>query len=225
MTPTVDTLIALYHSGAFLCLGIVAAYLLLRWGSTHWAWLEVPGRAHYISAVLAGLALLIVPASQGTTPNASMVVAAIGTVVALFLRGVDHPPDTSKSSQGGFARLGLVLTLAIGGIGVGCSWFQSKAPAVEAALINCAKADVGQTVVEVGLTLLADVATIIEGGADGWQAALDQLGAKYGSDAEACAVKAVATVLTSRPSSSEAANDPAAARAQAFVTTKGWRFK
>ena len=64
--PSPDILFSLYHSGAYLCLGIVAAYLALRYASNHVGWLEVPGRAHYVAAALGGLALLVAPAIHGT---------------------------------------------------------------------------------------------------------------------------------------------------------------
>lgn len=91
MEPTTDTVFNLYHSGAFLCAGILLGYLSLRYLSTHVAWLQVPGRAHYVAAVLGGLATIIVPVSQGTTPNMSMITLVVTTIAALFLRGAVRP--------------------------------------------------------------------------------------------------------------------------------------
>jgi hypothetical protein len=153
MTPTdpsPDVLFSLYHSGAFLCLGIVAAYLALRYASSHIAWLEVPGRAHYIAAVLGGLALIIGPISQGTTPNASMLMTAGSAVVALFLRGVQHDGDP-KQAQAGFARLGLVVIVAVFGVVVvGCAWFKSESKAVASDVVDCTKATAVGAIKEFG---------------------------------------------------------------------------
>lgn len=108
--PSPTVLVSLYHSGAFLCLGIVAAYLALKYASTHWAWLEVPGRAHYVTVALAAAATVIVPISQGTSPNAQMIFVALGTVTALLLPGA--PKSDTKTPQAGFARLGLLVMIA-----------------------------------------------------------------------------------------------------------------
>ena len=78
----------LYHSGAYLCLGIVVVFAGLRWASNHITWLEAPNRAHYVTAALAGLALIALPASQGTTPNLSMIVSAVGMTLATFAPGL-----------------------------------------------------------------------------------------------------------------------------------------
>lgn len=118
--PDISTLDKLYHSGAWLCLAIVVAYLLLRFASAHVAWLQVPGRAHYVTAILAGGALIVVPAAQGTTPNISMIVAAFSAAIALFLRGapVAAAPVVSgelpivKDKESGFVDRGLLGFLA-----------------------------------------------------------------------------------------------------------------
>jgi len=92
--------------------------------------------------------------------------------------------------------------------------------------IDCMKADIGQTIPEVGLTLLAVVTQILMAGAGNYVTQLDDIGLKYGADAEACAVKAVNTVLgaaTGTPSHAEPS--PALARASSVISSKGWKFK
>lgn len=107
--PSPSILLSLYHSGAYLPLGIVAVYLALKYASLHVAWLEVPGRAHYVTAALAGLALVVVPATQGTTPNANMIFAAVAAAAALLLPGA--PKSDSKTPQAGFASPGVMLLI------------------------------------------------------------------------------------------------------------------
>ena len=94
--------------------------------------------------------------------------------------------------------------------------------------IACAKADIGQTIPEIGITLLADVTQILMAGSGNYIDALDALGEKYGQEAEACAVKAVETVLTAGNGSGSAAHvaeSPAASRAASMIRNKGWQFK
>ena len=55
--------------------------------------------------------------------------------------------------------------------------------------IDCAHADLGQTVADMGLSLLMAVATILFQGGSNWQYDLNQLGAKYGPDVISCAAK------------------------------------
>lgn len=81
----------LYHSGAWLCLGIVVVFVLLDYLSKHVGWLKAPNRAHYVAIALAGLATLAVPASQGTTPNLQMIIAALGASFALVMPGTAKP--------------------------------------------------------------------------------------------------------------------------------------
>lgn len=114
-TATVSLLSHLYSTGAFLCLGVLVTYLALKYASKHVAWLEVPGRAHYVTVALAVLAVFALPASQGTTPNASMLTVAFGTVMSLLLPGA---PKADKTAQAGFVRGSLMVVLAA----IGLSW-------------------------------------------------------------------------------------------------------
>ena len=110
-TTTIDHL---YSTGAWFCLGIVLAFFALRWASQHIAWLEQDHHAVYVSALLGGLALLVVPAAQGTTPNLSMLLTALVTVIAL----ASNPkkpvtPDAARAPQAGIVRLRMMLALAL----------------------------------------------------------------------------------------------------------------
>ncbi len=67
-----------------------------------------------------------------------------------------------------------------------CSGSQ-KAAAVGQVAIDCAKADLGQTVASAGLSVLMTVVGIIFSGGATWQSDLAALEAKYGPEVLACA--------------------------------------
>ena len=108
-TAAISTLSHLYSTGAFFCLGIVVVYLALRYASTHVAWLEAPGRAHWVTVALAVLAVFAIPAAQGTTPNVSMLGSAAATLLALLLPGA---PPAKKAPQSGRVD-GYVLAMLV----------------------------------------------------------------------------------------------------------------
>jgi len=128
--PTLDpsVLEKLYHSGAWLCLGILVVFFGLRAAKSRIAWLQEDHRAVWVSAILGGLALLAVPAMNGTTPNLSMIIGALVTVASLHA----DPKKTAteqKLAQGGFIRLGLMACIAVIAAGVlmlGCSTGASR---------------------------------------------------------------------------------------------------
>lgn len=92
--------------------------------------------------------------------------------------------------------------------------------------VECVKADIGRTIPEVGLTILAAITQILMAGPDNYVTKLDEIGNKYGEDAEACAVKTVNTVLTAGDGTNLThAMSPAATRAAAVLSSKGWKFK
>lgn len=74
----------LYRSGAWMPLAILTAFFLLVVLQKKWVWLSAGNRKVYVAAAIGGLAILAVPASQGTTPNLAMVVAALGAALALW---------------------------------------------------------------------------------------------------------------------------------------------
>jgi hypothetical protein len=83
--PNVSTLDKLYSSGAFFCLGILALFFVVRYLTKHWAWLREGQRHVWAVAFLGGLATLVVPASQGSTPNTSMLVAVAITIGSILV--------------------------------------------------------------------------------------------------------------------------------------------
>lgn len=91
--------------------------------------------------------------------------------------------------------------------------------------IECAKADIGRTLPEIGLTILAHVTQILMAGEGNYLAKLDEIGTEYGNDTEACAVKAVNTVLSGGTSGPIHTMSPALARSATVISSKGWKFK
>lgn len=87
--PSVGEVETLWRSGAFLCAGIVALYLLLAFV------VKVdPRYAFYASAGVAGLGTLIDAAAEGRTPNTQMLIAALAVVVGVITKG----PGLSKGT-------------------------------------------------------------------------------------------------------------------------------
>jgi hypothetical protein len=113
--PSTSTLYALYHSGAYLCLGILAVYFALKYLSTSdgkiGTWLKVPGRAHYVTAAIGVIGLFVGPLSQGTTPNAMMFFTSLPAIFALLLPGAPKKTDDSRAPQAGFTSPGVMLLI------------------------------------------------------------------------------------------------------------------
>lgn len=82
----------------------------------------------------------------------------------------------------------------------GCAWFKHEAAVAKADLIDCAKADLGQTVEEAGMSLAMTVAMLVFQAPTGWQDVLHTLEAKYGMEAVACAEKLASDLFKPPPS-------------------------
>ena len=105
-----------------------------------------------------------------------------------------------------------------------CTWLDKNAKTAGAALIDCAKGDVASVVAKI----LADVASTVSAGGSGWESDLDAIGKTAGSEALACAVKAVSTVLAPEATGSAKSTaelSPAAQRAELAIASHGWAFK
>jgi hypothetical protein len=84
----------------------------------------------------------------------------------------------------------------------------------------CATVDIGKTEPEIGMTIYQDASAIIQAGEDGWVAALESIGIKYGYDVLTCALQAVFDKQTSHPANMVAAvPSEAAKRAQSFMAS------
>jgi len=89
--------------------------------------------------------------------------------------------------------LGLVLVASAGCPSAG----QPQNPVVQD-FLDCTHVDLSQPVA-VGVTLVQDIVSIVEAGADGWEQALAQLALTYGNDALACGLKAAFDYTTAHP--------------------------
>lgn len=214
-----NALSKLYTSGAWLCLAIVATFVVLDWLSKNVAWFEVPNRAHYLTAFLGGLALVVVPATQGTTPNVQTIAIAIGTVYALFTRGAVPVAKVARPAQSGFVTRGLVAFLAGFGLMIGCSWFRGTVEPDVADVIDCAKAEgTAQTIEDIVATFAAAVAS------GNVSAAVEGLVTKYGTQLVACSLAAIEKKPASG-SAVAATTDPTSQAAAAVIASHGWKLK
>lgn len=231
----------LYHSGAYLPLAIVVAFLGVTWASKHIAWLQAPNRVHYVSAAIAGLAILVGPATQGTTPNISMLIAALGTVVALVLPGATpkgEAPQTvaidlsNKPPQAGRARLGVLLAIvAFGSLAFGCAWFKSEDKAIASDLVDCTKGSAPKAIAEFGPVVDALLVYATGGNGAVNSDAIKDAAKNFGKDVGGCVLAdAVARALkpaatgSGAPKSSPLQSDPDSLRRALAATFPGAHY-
>lgn len=225
--PSTGTLYDLYHSGAYLCLGILAVYFALKYLSTSdgkiGTWLKVPGRAHYVTAAIGVIGLFVGPLSQGTTPNAMMFFTSLPAIFALLLPGAPKKADTA-SSQAGFAKLGLLLALACMGScvwGFGCAWFTTAASkeskAVAGDVVDCTKSEVTKNAITEFGPAIDALLVYATGGGGQLDAAQLGAGAKnFVKGVGGCVVAdAIARALKPAPA------DPSAPKASPLVAEPG----
>lgn len=185
---SIDSIAALYHSGGLFVVGIVLLYAIAKWAASGWSWLAQPKRAHYVTAIVSALGVIAVPASQGTTPNASMILGALGTLIALLAPGINAPAPTPSADAskppGGFVRLLLMPLIAL---------FMSAFMIAAAALTGCNHA--GQIILNAGQCILdsstmTDVLAVI--GTANWVAAIAAIAVKDGPTLVTCVLNAIA---------------------------------
>lgn len=104
----------LYKSGGLLPACIVGMFFLLTFLSKTWKWLQEDHRVVYISAALGGLGLLVGPASQGTTPNMSMIFGAVAAAVALYQNPKKPAIEAAKAEARGASTGAATLVMLIG---------------------------------------------------------------------------------------------------------------
>lgn len=114
----------------------------------------------------------------------------------------------------------LVLLAALA-LGTSSCGDHPKVARAEQVFIDCARTDISQAVSEPFATaqsvIEAVVAALMGGNAD-WQASLEAIGKKVGSDTLACAVKAAESLFTAHADGSPlTAASPGAVRADAFL--------
>lgn len=81
----------LYKSGHLVPALIFLAFFVLAWLRKWIAWLRTGWRAVTVAAVLGALAMLAERAVEGTTPNLTMIVGAIGVALAMVINGKGEP--------------------------------------------------------------------------------------------------------------------------------------
>lgn len=90
----------LWKGGALIPAIIVGLFLALTFLSRKVKWLQEDHRAVVVAAALSTLTLLVEPASRGTTPNASMIIAALAAGIGLALNPKKPQADADKKKAG-----------------------------------------------------------------------------------------------------------------------------
>lgn len=81
----------LYKAGHLVPMLIFAAFFVLAWLRKWIAWLRTGWRTVTVAAVLGALAMLAERAVEGTTPNLTMIVGAIGVALAMIINSKGEP--------------------------------------------------------------------------------------------------------------------------------------
>lgn len=84
-TVSLSLLASLYHSGAYIPLAIMVAFYGVRFAGAH---VKRPNIAHWLAIAAGVLALFVPAATQGTTPNAAMLIGFIAPALALIAPGL-----------------------------------------------------------------------------------------------------------------------------------------
>jgi hypothetical protein len=95
-----STIMKLWKGGAILPAIIIALFVLLTVASKRIAWLTKDHYAAYTASGLAFLAMLVEPASRGTTPTLAMVMTAALSAITLFMnpkKPQKNAPDAATS--------------------------------------------------------------------------------------------------------------------------------
>jgi hypothetical protein len=83
---SIGLLTKLYKGGQIAALSVLVAFFALTIASRKIKWLQEGYRKVIVSSALGAIALLAVPASEGTTPNLSMIIAAVVAAVTLAIK-------------------------------------------------------------------------------------------------------------------------------------------
>lgn len=225
MTAMLDALRELFGSKKFLT-AIVA--------------MAVAGGAHFglnvnpeVTMTVLGMFAILIHAQGQADQGKEAAKITANTVVSTSVPNANESTTTSKSlaapppKQSGHVVVGVLL---VGGlvamliaIVTACN-LTGGAGGVKDALIDCALVDVGQTVDEIGTTLVGDV--VIISASDDPASAFTNLLLKYGNDALACAMRAASDVLTAHPPHVSAPPDsPQVKTLKKYMADKQWRFK
>ena len=102
---SVSILWQLYKAGHLIPMLIFAAFFVLAWLRKWIAWLRTGWRTLGVAAVLGALAMLAERAVEGTTPNLTMIVGAIGVALAMIINSKGEPKtDAAHIDRESFAK-------------------------------------------------------------------------------------------------------------------------
>lgn len=88
----------LYKAGHLVPAIILAAFFALTYAQNHITWLRVGYRKVAVAAGLSGLGMLAERVANGTTPNATMIMGAIGAALAMALNTKGEPKPEAPAS-------------------------------------------------------------------------------------------------------------------------------
>lgn len=243
MTPQPDpeslsTLASLYQHGLYIPLAILVVYFALRWGSTHVTWLEQGKNAAYVAAALGGLATLVAPAAQGTTPNTSMLIAAALSVMTLLT-------TPTKLAKGGAALLIVAGLAGSAALGMGChnaiaTAEVNAAKTAAADAWDCAKQEYaavtgGKSWFQLGITVAMKFAELVAKDGANPLAIAEDLAKDFGQPVVACTMAELRGNVAPSPAAGSGAGSsmvvmaprasPAARAAAAVVAAKRWSYR
>lgn len=195
--PTVTDVSDLWREGEFVAAFILGLFLLCR------VLLHIdPKRAWIYTAGISGMSGLVASIGAGVSPNASMVIAAAVTLIALFLRGWNQTPTPTpaRRPESGRAILGLLALTASGGavlLAAGAMWscapIRDHGKATASDVVDCSLVSIGEHADEVEAAIRD--ATNMDGSID-WasaKAVVKRLGLEVGG----CALqRAIARLMS-----------------------------
>lgn len=242
---SIDALLALYHSGGLFVVGIVLVYILLRWLASSWSVLQAPGRSHYVTAFLTALGVVAVPAMAGTTPNASMLLTAFGTLVALLLPGIAPTPPAPvpvpvtppaplptavvipPKQPGGFVRVAVMVVIMLG-VATGSAFIACGGAQTPGSLAACEQSALSRDITVNGVAMSVEnaVEIALSNGVAGIPAALlsiaSMLGMPLALDSIDCALAYIEGKPAVLPDAGSGVVARATDRAAALAAAHAW---
>jgi hypothetical protein len=84
----------LYKAGHLIPMVVVASFFLLTLLQKWVAWLRTGYRKLLVASALAGLGMLAERAGEGTTPNLTMIMGAVGVAFAMWMKAQGEPAES-----------------------------------------------------------------------------------------------------------------------------------
>ena len=200
--PTTDPaaygqdVVTLYRGGQWVALGLAlfaGSFSALRFAARRWSMTGIGAFAVYLAAAIgiggATLAMLI---KLGSVDPQILGSVAVSVALVVF-RLPDGEPAPPRESQGGFARLVVMVAIALGAAALLSSCRTPAAQSAKVSIVNCAR----DGVADLAADLAPAVETILTGDTPSWRDQLDAI-LTVGKDAGACAVQSVGLDLARR---------------------------